>query len=169
MSIPQLFSSCLPGWTSCLETGMIKICMRCSHVRDVLACHYFKARLCIYFHLPSPLYPSTVLKSPFSFWYSSWCFLGGPPCHQWSWQRSLGQVRGLGDPKLTVASQMVRAHGVPCHQPSFSLRQVTPLLCSGHQAQSCDLRRQEGVNDENNRLGAGMKVQLNLSIFASKI
>lgn len=33
-------------------------------------------------------------------------------------------------------------------------------LCSSHQAEPCNLSRQEGVDDEDNWLGAGVKVQL---------
>lgn len=43
-------------------------------------------------------------------------------------------------------------------QPSSS--QEKQPRYSGHQAQSCDLSWQEGMNDENNRLGTGVKVQL---------
>lgn len=73
-------------------------------------------------------------KKPVFFWKPSWCFLGAPPCRWWSWQRSLGQFRGLGDLKLTVACHVWCApRGVRCHppvaqQPSFSWGQVSPLF-----------------------------------------
>lgn len=50
-----------------------------------------------------------------------------------------------------------------------SFPKASRRVCSGHQAESCNLSRQEGMNDENNRLRAGMKVQLKLSFFASEI
>lgn len=42
-----------------------------------------------------------------------------------------------------------------------------PLSCQ--EAESLDLCRQEGVDDEDYGLGAGMKVQLNLGLGASKV
>lgn len=106
------------------------------------------------------------------FWCSLSIFLGYP-----LWLVKLTEYFGTitQDLKLTVASYIW--HVARCkwclmlHFPvviAASFSQTLPL-CSGHQAQSCNLSWQEGMNDENNWLWAGMKVQLNLSIFASKI
>lgn len=97
------------------------------------------------------------------FWCSLSIFLGYP-----LWLVKLTEYFGTitQDLKLTVASYIW--HVARCkwclmlHFPvviAASFSQTLPL-CSGHQAQSCNLSWQEGMNDENNWLWAGMKVQL---------
>lgn len=40
---------------------------------------------------------------------------------------------------------------------------------SGHQSQAGDLRREEGVEDEDDGFGTRMQVQLNLALLASEV
>lgn len=58
LSISHLLSPGLPGWTSCLETGVIKICICCCNSR-VLGCHYSEDVLCRFICPP----PSTLFCS----------------------------------------------------------------------------------------------------------
>lgn len=131
------------------------------------------SKLCLCIPIPLTSLPFYRSKKPFFSWYSLRYFLGAPPCSWWSWWRSLGQLRTQGSkadrgrPAMLHLPARRGAH-LTSHSSPPSI-QGKPSPCSGHQAQSCDLRWQEGVNDEHDRLGAGVKVQLDLSIFASKI
>lgn len=100
---------------------------------------------------------------------SRWCFLPGrcPLVVGEAGRKPLGQLRrtlGMDGGLWHATSDGTLPGGM-----AALLAKGWPPRCSGHQAQPCDFSRQEGMDDENNWLGAGMEVQRNLSVFASKV
>lgn len=167
LSVSHLLSTGLPGWTSCLETGVIKICT-CSCNGHVLGCHYLEDTLCVYSFV---LMPWTLLC--FEKFYSD------IPCGIFFRGSLVVLKTGRGAWDITRDSWDLKqaVHATFGARPDITVLWHCNLpvlwhkspLCSGHQAQSCNLSRQEGMDDENDRLGARVKVQLNLSFFASKV
>lgn len=161
MSILHLLSSCLAGWTSCL--GLV----------DEFSWSWypwlslFQNQVAYLFPFALTLLPFYCSRKPVFFWYSSWCFLVLPSPTPVVGEADR-EVWGSGEDSGIQSRPWYATPGAPFtvsdgtrrgrNHPPFL--EGKPPLGSGHQAQSCDLRREEGVNDENNWLGAGMKVQL---------